>query len=128
MKQGRSLVFACATLAMLAAVVPTIASAASKASGKTAASTATRRDALHQFSGWVTATDKTSLTVEKRGKNPRTMVFSKDAEMHSSGEIEKDARVTVYYRDEDGRATAHRVVVKTGTGRTTKAAKAARGD
>ena len=30
--------------------------------------------------------------------------------------IEKDARVTVYYRDEDGQPTAHRVVVKPAKG------------
>ena len=125
MKQGRSWIVAGATLAMLALIVPTIASAAKSSK---AASTAASRNALHQFSGWVTATDKTSLTVEKRGKNARTMVFSKDAEMHASGEIEKDARVTVYYRDEDGRATAHRVVVKQGTGRAAKATKGTSGD
>ena len=33
------------------------------------------------------------------------------AEMRTTGDVEKDARVTVWYRDEDGRLTAHRVVV-----------------
>jgi hypothetical protein len=125
MKQGRIRVLAC-VLVMLAAIAPTIAIAASK-SAKTAASTATRRASIHQFSGWITAMDKTSLTVEKRGKNPRTMTFVRDGETLSSGEIEKDAHVTVYYRDVDGHATAHRVVAK-GAGRTTRAAKAANDD
>jgi len=128
MKQGRNILFACAMLAMLAVIAPAIASAASKSAGKAATSTAARRNALHQFSGWITATDKNSLTVEKRGKNPKTMVFAKDAEMHSTGEIEKDARVTVYYRDEDGHSTAHRVVVKQSAGRAARATKAASGD
>ena len=69
-------------------------------------------NALHQFTGYVTAHDKSSLTVEKRGKKPRTMTFVKHDEMRSTGEIEKDARVTVYYREEGGRAVAHRVVIK----------------
>jgi hypothetical protein len=68
---------------------------------------------LHQFTGVVTALDKTTLTVEKRGKKPRTVVFTRHAEMKSSGEVEKNARVTVYYRDEGGHSIAHRVVVKT---------------
>ena len=69
-----------------------------------------------QFSGWVTALDKTTLTVEKRGKQSRTVVFAKHTEMKTAGDLEKDARVTVYYRDEDGQPTAHRVVVKPATG------------
>jgi hypothetical protein len=52
--------------------------------------------------------------VEKRGKKPQTRVFSRHAEMKSTGDLEKDARVTVYYRDEGGRSVAHRVVVKDG--------------
>ena len=45
-----------------------------------------------QFSGWVTALDKTSLTVEKRGKLAKTLVFFRHAEMKTSGDLEKDAR------------------------------------
>jgi hypothetical protein len=72
--------------------------------------------ALHQFSGVVSALDKTSITVEKGGKKPKTMVFARHAEMRSTGEIEKQARVTVFYRDEGGRAVAHRVVVRNAGG------------
>ena len=32
--------------------------------------------------------------------------------MKTTGELEKDARVTVYYRDEGGQPVAHKVVVK----------------
>ncbi|HEY2954365.1 MAG TPA: hypothetical protein VGK89_03830 [Candidatus Eisenbacteria bacterium] len=67
---------------------------------------------MRQFSGYVTAVDKNSLTVEKRGKNPTSRVFARHAEMSTVGEVAKEARVTVYYRDEGGRAVAHRVVVK----------------
>jgi hypothetical protein len=34
------------------------------------------------------------------------------AELKTSGDLAKDARVTVYYRDEGGQAVATRVVVK----------------
>jgi len=61
----------------------------------------------------VTALDKNTLTVEKRGKKPRTVVFTRHAEMKSTGDVEKDSHVTVYYRDEGGRSVAHKVVVKT---------------
>jgi len=67
---------------------------------------------LHQFTGIVTSLDKATLTVEKRGKNPRTVVFTRHAEMKTTGDIDKNALVTVYYRDEGGRSIAHRVVAK----------------
>jgi hypothetical protein len=78
------------------------------------ASSRTRRaaNALRQFTGYVSAIDKSSLTVEKRGKKPESRVFTRHDEMSTTGEIEKDARVTVYYREEDGKAVAHRVVAK----------------
>ena len=82
-----------------------------------AAKASTPRDAKaksgqRQFTGIVTALDKQSLTVEKRGKKPQTRVFSRHAELKTSGDLAKDARVTVYYRDEVGHAVATRVVVK----------------
>jgi len=77
-------------------------------------SAAKKANALRQFTGYVTAVDKTSITVEKRGKKPETRVFAKLDEMHSTGDVAKDARVTVYYRDDGGKAVAHRVVVKDG--------------
>ena len=71
-----------------------------------------KKAGYHQFTGTVTALDKTSITVEKSGKNPRSVVFTRHAEMKSDGEVEKSARVTVYYRDEGGKPIAHKVVVK----------------
>jgi 7-keto-8-aminopelargonate synthetase-like enzyme len=124
MKQGRMLIAACAAVMALCAVAPAIVAAAPKAV-KAAASSTTRKNALRQFSGVVTALDKGSLTVEKSGKNPRTVVFARDPEMRTTGELEKNARVTVHYRDESGRMVAHRVVVKPMTGRVAKATKAA---
>jgi hypothetical protein len=120
MKQGRKLAVTCAVIAALALAAPMIADAAPRSSAKGASAT-TRRSTLRQFSGVVTAVEKSSLTVAKSGKNPRSVVFEKDAEMSTTGAIEKDARVTVYYRDEDGRTIAHRVVVKP-PGRAAKAA------
>jgi len=60
----------------------------------------------------VTSLDKSSLTVVKTGEKGKTVVFSRHAEMKTTGELEKDARVTVYYRDEGGHPVAHKVVVK----------------
>ncbi len=126
MKQGRMTAARLAVVALalalgagfaIDAATPAAALAARSAgSQKSAAAKSPARKksyALRQFTGYVTATDKTSLTVEKRGTKPRTMTFVKHEEMKTTGEIEKDARVTVYYRDEDGRAVARRVVVKT---------------
>jgi hypothetical protein len=70
------------------------------------------KNALHQFTGVVTAMDKASLTVEKDGKQPQTRTFVRDEQTLTSGDVARDARVTVFYRDENGRAVAHRVVVK----------------
>ena len=122
MTQGRSMLASCALVACIAgatwigaiAGIPA-AHAAAKTSAKPAATKA-KGPASRQFTGWVTALDKSSITVEKRGKQPRTVVFSKHAEMKTTGDLEKDARVTVYYRDEDGQPTAHRVVVKPAAG------------
>ena len=67
---------------------------------------------LRQFTGIVTALYKSTLTVEKGGKKPQSRVFTKHAELRTTGDLEKDARVTVYYREEGGQSVAHRVVVK----------------
>ena len=113
MKQGRMWVpVALAALLALPIVGAVRADAAPRKSTTTAA--ATKKSAsLRQFTGTVTALDRASLTVEKAGKTPKSMVFSRDPGMKTSGDLEKDARVTVWYRDEDGHAVAHRVVVKT---------------
>jgi len=70
------------------------------------------RPALHQFSGVVTALDKASVTVEKTGRSARSMQFVRGSGMITQGEIGTHARVTVYYRDVDGKPTAERVVVR----------------
>ncbi len=114
MKQGRMwLPLALATLLALSATAAPRAEAASGKGAPSRTTTRQRADALHQFSGVVTALDKSSLTVEKAGKNARSMVFTRHAQMRTTGELEKDARVTVWYRDEGGRPVAHKVVVKT---------------
>ncbi len=117
MKQGRKLVALGATLALLAAPLPALAAAkaAPKSASATKAAPAKNRRTLRQFTGVVTAIDGTSLTVEKRGKNPRSMVFTRDAEMRTRGAVDRDAVVTVNYRDEDGRSIAQRVVAKVPT-------------
>lgn len=120
MKQGRMVLALGAALAL--ACASTAAQAASKSPGAQPAApsapAATSRNAVRQFTGYVTALDRTSLTVEKRGRNPRSMVFTKDASLPMSDAIDKDARVTVYYREQDGHAVAQRVVAKVPTPRT----------
>ena len=86
---------------------------AAKAASTTSSSSRSRY-AYHQFSGYVTAIDKQSLTVEKRGKQPTSRTFARHEAMSTTGDLVKDARVTVYYRDEAGKSVAHKVVVKAG--------------
>jgi hypothetical protein len=116
MKQGRSFFSSCAVIALVAcgAMAPLPAHAAKAVASSKSSSTSTTKAtrSYRQFTGYVTALDKSSLTVEKRGKNPTSKVFVKHAEMSTTGEVAKEARVTVYYRDEGGKAVAHRVVVK----------------
>lgn len=120
MKQGRMLLALGAVLALTGA--SPAAHAAAKSAGPPAANASqsatpatTSRNAVRQFTGYVTSLDRTSLTVEKRGKNPRSMVFVRDAEMSTRGAVDRDATVTVYYRDEGGRSIAQRVVAKVPT-------------
>ena len=95
------------------------AQAAAKRSAKTASvdqPAAPRKAATyHQFTGTVVSLDASSITVEKGGKTPKQMVFTRHSEMRSTGDVAKDARVTVYWRDEAGKPVAHRVVVKAAT-------------
>jgi hypothetical protein len=87
------------------------------AAGKSATtSDAKSKNMQRQFTGIVTAIDKNTFTVEKRGKKPQSRVFSRHAEIRTEGDLAKDARVTVYYRDQGGQAIAHRVVVKPESG------------
>ncbi len=73
-----------------------------------------------QFTGTVVALDASTITVEKGGKAPKQMVFARHTGMRSAGDVEKDARVTVYWRDEAGHPVAHRVVVKPATDSTAR--------
>ena len=104
--------FAMCALAMLPLVAPRSgeAGAAGKASAETREAKA--KNGQRQFTGVVTAIEKNTFTVEKRGKKPQSRVFTRHAELKTTGDLEKDARVTVYYREQRGQAVALRVVVK----------------
>lgn len=99
-------------LASLPFVSPRTESACAAGKATATTSAAKSKNTQRQFTGIVTAIDKNTLTVEKRGKKPQSRVFSRHAELKTTGDLEKNARVTVYYRDEGGQAVAHRVVVK----------------
>lgn len=114
MQQGRRLVVLALAVALALAVMPTAHALAGTPRAAAASPAKHRAAALHQFTGVVTALDKGTLTVAKAGKSPKSMVFARHAEMKTSGALEKDVHVTVWYRDEDGHPVAHKVVVKTG--------------
>lgn len=116
MKQGRMLLLLALAGSLVATVLPQApATAAARHASASTASAPKKGASLRQFTGVVTAVDKSSLTVQKSGREARSMVFARLPETRTTGEIEKDARVTVWYRDEGGRSVAHRVVVKTAT-------------
>ena len=122
MRHARMLAPFALAAVLAAALVPT-AQAASKRSTKSASvdtpASPRKAAAYHQFTGTVVSLDESSITVEKGGKTPKQMVFTRHSEMRSTGDVAKDARVTVYWRDEAGKPVAHRVVVKaTATGGT----------
>jgi hypothetical protein len=113
MRQSRKVLALCAALALVAVGVAALPAVAARKSEATVTSmSAKAKQTTRQFTGVVTALDKTSLTVEKGGKKPSTMVFTRHAEMRTVGELEKDARVTVYYRADGRETVAVRVVVK----------------
>jgi hypothetical protein len=117
MKQGRKVLTLCAALALVAVTAAALPALAARKSDASATSTSAKaKQTTRQFTGVVTALDKTSLTVEKGGKKPSTMVFTRHAEMRTVGDLEKDARVTVYYRAEGRETVAMRVVVKPAIG------------
>lgn len=104
-----------AALCIVVAASPAPA-AARKVAGAPAAHA--KAAGLRQFSGTVTSLDKASLTVAKAaqaGKEAKTMVFARTSDTRTTGDLEKDAHVTVWYREDDGHVVAHRVVVKTPT-------------
>jgi hypothetical protein len=117
MRKGIQLL-ACAAVFVAATAGAPLAAHAAKSGSTPPASTTTsatskKKATMRQYTGYVTAIDKTSITVEKRGKKPETKVFVRNTEMSTVGEVAKNAHVTVYYRDDAGRAMAHKVVVKT---------------
>ena len=117
MKQSRKVLALCAALALVAVTAAALPAFAARKSEASATSTSAKAKATtRQFTGVVTALDKTSLTVEKGGKKPITMVFTRHAEMRTVGDLEKDVRVTVYYRAEGRETIATRVVVKPANG------------
>ena len=104
-----------ALAALLAAVaLAPVAAAAAPARAASPPAAPRRSAGYHQFTGVITALDKSTITVEKSGRAAKTMVFARDEQMRTQGELEKDARVTVWWRDEAGHPVAHRVVVKAG--------------
>ena len=105
------LVLAAVLVTPLVAVPGTAAAAKREARATTAAA----KSSYRQFTGTVIAVDAATITVEKGGKTPKQMVFARHAGMRSAGDVEKDVRVTVFWRDEAGKPVAHRVVVKTPT-------------
>lgn len=115
MKHFRMLA-ALAFAALLAAPAAGLVTTAQAAAKKTAPASAPAKSSdYRQFTGTVVALDASSLTVEKGGKTPRQMVFARHSGMRSTGDVVKDVRVTVYWRDDSGKPVAHRVVVKPAT-------------
>ena len=104
--------FAMCALVVLPLVAPRSGEAGAAGKSSAATSEAKSKNGQRQFTGIVTAVDKNTFTVEKRGKKPQSRVFSRHAEIRTEGDLAKDARVTVYYRDQGGQAIAHRVIVK----------------
>jgi sRNA-binding regulator protein Hfq len=123
MRQGRKILALCLALAVGTVGTSLIAASQTQAAAKPgrAESGSKARNGMHQLTGYVTALDQNTITVEKRGKQPRSVVFTKHADMKSTGAVVKGARVTVYYRDEGGRSMAHRVVLKPLRSRTASA-------
>ena len=110
MRQGWKVLSLGVAFALLALAAPRVDEACA---AKTAVkSEAKAKNGQRQFTGFVTAVDKNTFTVEKRGRKPQTRVFARHAEIRTEGDLAKDARVTVYYRDQGGQAIAHRVIVK----------------
>ncbi|MCC6350447.1 MAG: hypothetical protein IT347_12740 [Candidatus Eisenbacteria bacterium] len=112
MKQGRRFLAVALAALLGGPVVMAVRAEAATKKPVAAVSGAKKSYAFRQFTGVVTSLDKSSLTVARSGKLAKTVVFTRHAEMKTTGEIEKDARVTVYYRDEGGQPVAHKVVVK----------------
>ena len=97
--------------------------APAKATGKTAtpSTKATEKAKAHQATGKLVATSDTSLVIAKAvGKKKSEWTFARTAETKVQGNLAKDAKVIVYYDEENGKKIARRVKVlepkSTGTG------------
>ena len=112
MKQSRMFLPLALAALLSAAVMPATPVHAAAKKSEAAATSAKKSYAYRQFTGVVSSMDAGSLTVEKAGKQAKTMVFSRHDGMKTTGDLVKDAKVTVYYREEGGRPVAHKVVVK----------------
>ena len=119
MMQARRLTGLALAIALAAPIVAVTGSALA-AKREARATAAAKSSSYRQFTGTVVAIDGSTITVEKGGKTPKQMVFARHAGMRSAGDVEKDVRVTVYWRDEAGKPVAHRVVVKTITAADTR--------
>lgn len=118
MKHARKLtpwILAVALVAPLA-LSASHAAATPKRERQTTTSSSPKRAGYHQFSGTVVAIDGSSLTVAKSGKTPKQMVFARAASLRPGDDLGKDSRVTVYWREEGGKAVAHRVVTRPESG------------
>ena len=113
MKQNRMFLPLALAATLFATVLPSTHATVAASPKATATTSARKSYSYRQFTGVLTSLDKTSLTVEKSGKAAKTMVFSRHSEMKTTGELEKDVQVTVFYREEGGKPVAHKVVVKT---------------
>ncbi len=100
------------TLAAVLGATPVRMAAAAAAPKATTSPSKSNGAKLRQFTGYVTTVDGKSLTVEKRGKNPRTLVFTRDESTRSEGDVAKNSRVTVHYREDGDRHIAQRVVAR----------------
>jgi len=107
---GRDAVAAPATSAVPQVIAKTDGAKSSKSKRATKSTSKSKR--TRQFTGVVTALDKASMTVEKGGKKARSMVFVREDATKTEGDLAKNVRATVYYREHDGKFVAHRVVVK----------------
>src|SRR5262245_43100886 len=95
-----------------APVVEAAAKRSSKAASTESQAAPRKAAAYHQFTGTGVSLDDAAIMGEKGGRTPKQMVFTRHSTMRSTGDVAKDSRVTVYWRDEAGKPVAHRVVVK----------------
>jgi hypothetical protein len=124
MQQGIRALATCVAAALIATVTAPVfaplvhdaqaAAISAPAAEAKASKTGKKKPAVktYQFTGVILAMDKSTLTVQKGKTKPTKKVFSKLEKMRMTGDVEKGARVTVYYRKQGDEVIAHRVVVK----------------